>query len=205
MKFPRDSAAIRSLAPAQAGVFSIRDLQSVLGEKHKAGLVRRIQTLEREGVLERFIRGWYVTPGSFDLPTLSQRIAPESYVSFGQVLAQALVVGPVPGPVPEKEVWAAKPGRSRTYCGAACRVLHLGIDSRLSFGFEERGAVCWATPEKALLDVLYFHQRRRRFSFDIYSDLHLAELNRNRLSEYLSRYRNPRFTAFVRGVLDAAA
>lgn len=200
MKIARDIELIQRFRAAQAGVFSTADLENLLGERHPAGFVRRIQALEREHVIERFVRGWYVAPASFDLPTLSQRIAPESYVSFGTVLAEALVVGPAP----DREIWAAKVGRSRIYTGAGCRVVQLGLDPGLYFGFEERGGVRRATPEKALLDVLYFHLRGRRFPFDIYSDLSLGSIDRNLVRRHLSRYQNPKFTPFVEGVLHAS-
>jgi hypothetical protein len=200
MKLGGDIALIQRFRTAQAGVFSTADLKNLLGEKHPAGFVRRVRALEREHLIERFVRGWYVTPGSFDLSTLSQRIAPGSYVSYGTVLADALVVGPAP----QREVWSSKVGRSRIYRGADCRILHLGIDEQLLFGFEERGAVRWATPEKALLDTLYFYLRGRRYPFDIYSDLNLEPINRRRLRDDLRRYRNPKFAVFVNRVLDGS-
>ena len=80
----------------------------------------------------------------------------------------------------------------------------MSIAAHLDFGFEVIDGVRWALPEKAVLDTLYFHLRGRRFTFDIYSDVAYHRLDRGRLEEFLSHYRNPKFGAFVHNVLEAA-
>ena len=197
MKRVVDERAIAEFAERQRGVFSKADLQVLLAEPHAAGLVRRIRNLEEGGTLRRFSRGWYVAE-SFDLATLSQRIAPRSYVSFGTVLARELLVGPRP----DRQLIAAKVGRTRTYAAFGYEIVHVRIAPHLDFGHTPTGGVEYADPEKAVLDVLYFHLRGRPFPFDIYSDIDFGKLDRKRLNRYLDRYRNPKFIAFVRGVLE---
>jgi len=197
MKYTADVSAIEKAAGAQRGVFSKADLQTLLAEPHAAAFARRFRALEANGVLRRFCRGFYVTE-SFDLPTLSQRIAPDSYVSFGTVLARELLIGTRP----VRQVMAAKVGKSRTYSGLGYEVVHLHIAPHLSFGDAASDGVRFADAEKAVLDVLYFHLRGRRYPFDIYSDIDFDRLDRRRLDAYLDRYRNPKFVAFARGVLN---
>ena len=199
MKELGDIQKIQSLQVAQRGVFSKADLQALLNEKHPAAFVRRVRTLEQANIIQRFIRGWYIAEACLDLATLSQRLSPESYVSFGTVLAESLVVGTKP----EREVWAAKCGRSRSYGGGSYRIEHLGLAEHLLFGFEMRQGVRWATPEKALLDTLYFHLHGQRYPFDIYSDLHLRGLDKKRLAAYLARYRHAKFAAFAQSIIHA--
>ena len=197
MKYAADIRAIESVAGAQRGVFSRADLQTLFAEPHQAAFARRFRVLEANGVLRRFCRGFYVTE-SFDLPTLSQRIAPDSYVSFGTVLARELLVGARP----LRQVVAAKVGKSRVYTGLGYEVVHLQIAPHLVFGHAASDGVRFADAEKAVLDVLYFHLRGRRYPFDIYSDIDFDKLDRQRLESYLRRYRNPKFVAFARGVLN---
>jgi len=199
MNIAVDDRLLRSLAPAQRGVFSKTDLQTALAEKHPAALSRRIRALLELGALRRFVRGWYVAP-EFDLPTLSQRIAPRSYVSFGNALARELIVGSAP----ERQVVAAKVGTARRYSGLGVEIVHVGIASHLDFGYQTIDGVAWADAEKAVLDVLYFHLRGRRYVFDIYSDIAFQKLDGDRLRAYLNHYRNPRFVAFVNGLLEDA-
>jgi hypothetical protein len=191
-----DSNSIAQWAPSVRGVFSKADLQSLLADPHPNSFYRRLRNLEAAAVLTRATRGFYVTKDC-SLPVLSQRICERSYVSFGTVLAEALVVGTRP----ERQLMAVKVGKSRDYKTPAGRIVHLGVEEELFFGFETKDALFYALPEKALLDVLYFHVRGRRFPFDIYSDLNLAPLDRKRLASFLARYSNPRFVAFVENLL----
>lgn len=192
-----DACPVERAAPAQRRVFSKADLQTLLAEPHPAAFARRPGALEKDRLLRRFSRGFYVTD-SFDLPTLSQRIAPDSYLSFDTVLARQLLIGALP----ERRVIAAKPGKSRTYVGLGYEIVHLHIAPHLDFGHTVQGGVRLADAEKAVLDVLYFHVRGRRYPFDIYSDIDFTRLDRRRLAAYLDRYRNPKFVAFVRGLVD---
>lgn len=191
-----DARLVRDLEGPQRGVFSKGDLQTAIREQHPAAFVRRVDALLDNGVLRRFCRGWYVTE-SFDLATLSQRLAPGSVISFTTVLARHLVVGPSPG----TSIVAVKTGRPRRYTDGEHLVEHVSITARLLFGFSTIDGVRYADPEKAFLDTLYFHLRGRRYPFDIYSDVAVDRLDHERIQEYLRRYRNPKFVTFVEGML----
>lgn len=192
-----DAELVAEHAAVQRGVFSKADLQVLFAERHPAAFVRRVQALVARGVLRRFVRGLYVGR-DFDVPTLSQRLAADAYVSFGTVLARHLVIGPQP----ERQLLAAKPGRAHSYRALGIEVVHVHVAEHLDFGHVVEDGVRWATPEKAVLDTLYFHLRGRRYPFDIWSDLDATRLDAGKLTDYLARFRNPKFVAFARGVLD---
>ena len=194
-----DSRTVTQLSPEQGGVFSTADLKTALAEPHPAAFGRRIRTLLDHRVLFRFTRGFYVTE-EFELPVLSQRIAPDSCISFETVLARQLMIGTSPA----RRIVATKVGRARRYRSRGFEVEHVGIAAGLSFGCEPTDGVRYADAEKAVLDVLYFHLRGRRYAFDIYSDLNLRKLDMNRVREYLQRYRNPKFVAFAERMLGLA-
>jgi hypothetical protein len=197
MKALTDARALQRLESAQCGVFSKGDIQTVLAEPHPAAFGRRVRALIDNGVLQRFCRGWYVTE-SFDLATLSQRLAPESYISFGTVLAQGLLIGANPA----HKIVAAKLGRPRKYEHGDFVIEHVGVTRELLFGFSAVQGIRYADVEKAALDTLYFHLRGRRFPFDIYSDVAIHKLDPVRLKDYLRRYRNPRFIVFAKNLLE---
>jgi hypothetical protein len=198
MKSVEDVLLIQDLAASQRGVFSKADLQTALSERHPSAFVRRVDALGQAGVLRRFARGWYVSD-PFDLATLSQRMAPESYVSFGAVLAKKLIIGANP----ERRIMAVKVGKSRRYSGLGFEIEHFGLTPPLYFGYERADdGVQYATPEKAALDALYFHLRGVRYVFDIYSDLALDKLDPRRLAQYLEQYRNPKFVTFAERTLE---
>ncbi len=197
MNLVADSQLVTRHSAAQGGVFSSADLQTAFAEPHPAAFGRRVRRLCDHEVLFRFTRGFYVTE-QFELPVLSQRIAPNSCISFETVLARELVIGTDP----THQVVATKVGRARHYAARGFEILHLGIAAHLSFGCKHRAGVRYASVEKAVLDVLYFHLRGRRCAFDIYSDINLSKLDVGRLREYLQRYRTPKFVAFAMQVLE---
>jgi hypothetical protein len=198
MKAIADAQILGRLDAEQRGVFSRGDLQTAFGEVHPAAFARRINTLLNHGILRRFCRGWYVAE-DFDLATLSQRIAPDSYISFGTVLASHLIIGPNP----ESRIVAVKTGRPRRYVFEGFTIEHVSVAPDLLFGFLTDGGIRYAEPEKAFIDTLYFHLRGRRYPFDIYSDMVIHKLDGGKVRDYLGRYRNPRFVAFAEGVLAA--
>ena len=197
MKLFDDSQLIGGFTTPQRGVFSTADLKTALNEKHPAAFGRRISALINRGGLFRFTRGFYVSQ-DFSLETLSQRIAPQSCISFGTVLVNSLVIGTKPS----RRIVSTKVGPTRSYKALGFEITHLGITQKLAFGFEVRDGIRFANPEKAVLDVLYFHLRGRKFPFDIYSDLNLGKLNLDLVHEYLLKYPNPKFVTFAKNVLE---
>jgi hypothetical protein len=196
MNAATDARIIQALGEPQRGVFSKADLQTALAERHPAAFTRRIDALLDLDILHRFCRGWYVTEG-FELATLSQRLAPSSYISFSTVLARHLIVGPNP----ENRVVAVKTGRPRRYAHGDLIIEHVSVTEALLFGFDTVEGIRYADAEKASIDTLYFHLRGRRYPFDIYSDMAVDKLDHALVRRYLERYNNPRFVAFAEGVL----
>lgn len=199
MNITSDARAVAAAAVEQRGVFDKTDLQVLLAERHRSALTRRLAALVRAGELQRFSRGVYVRD-SFDLPTLSQRLSPGSYVSFGNALAKHLVIGTTPA----RQVLGVKTGPGRTYSGLEFAITHVHVSPHLYFGFTTIDGVQWADAEKAALDTLYFHLRGRRYAFDPFSDIDRGRLDPARLASYLERYRNPKFVAFARAALETA-
>ena len=197
MKLESDRRLIERLRDPQRGVFTTADLRTALADPHGAAFTRRVNRLLDAGILWRFTRGFYVTE-SFDLELLSCRIAPHSCVSFETVLAGELFIGPRP----ERRVVATKVGPGRTYAARGYEIEHLSLSQHLNFGCTSDGGIRRANAEKAVLDVLYFHLRGRSSTFDIYSDLRLDKLDRERLARYIERYRNPKYKSFARHVLQ---
>lgn len=192
------SQSLQKFSSAQGGVFSIAELKNLIDPTNKAALYRTLSRLEEGGIIRLFCRGFYIAEG-FDIQVLSQRICADSYISFGSVLAKNLIIGSVP----KYRVQAVKKGQSREYKNSEYWIEHFGITPELFTGYENIGGIRIATPEKAFLDVLYYYQKGMKFSFDIYSDIDYDTLDRNRLEEYLTLYKNKKFIAFVNGILNA--
>jgi len=199
MKYGNDFYLLRSYSRDQGGVFTISDLQNMFAAPHLNTLYRRIRKLESAGVLKRFCKGIYVTEG-FNIEILSHRLCPSSYISFENVLSRELIIGPSP----ENQVKAIKRGKSREYFSDGKSIIHRGISKDLFFGFKATGGINYATPEKALLDILYFHLRGMKFIVDIYSDINIQRVEKKIIRKYLKNYKNKKYVKFVENYLNEA-
>ncbi|MBN1575664.1 MAG: hypothetical protein JW913_03880 [Chitinispirillaceae bacterium] len=188
---------IESNAEKMGGIFTLSDLRILFHIDNPVLLHRRIALFEEKHVLTRFCRGFYTTR-QFNLEALSARIYPDSCISFGNVLARETMIGSIPS----KTVHAVRCGRNRLFQGAGETLVYYGIAPHLMVGFRSENGLRFALPEKAFLDVLYFYQKGRRFSFDPFSDINLTRINPETVESLLSNYRNPKFVAFVKGVLS---
>ncbi|MBI1908923.1 MAG: hypothetical protein HYS22_01990 [Deltaproteobacteria bacterium] len=193
--------ALQSLIPKHRGIFTVSDLSNLLLAKREVEVQQKLKPFLKEKILNRFCRGIYVTQ-NFDLDDLSQRICPDSAISFGSVLAKERLIGSIP----QKAVYAVKIGKTRIYKSPLGQVVHLGFAGsglKMWFGYEMgTNGIRYADAEKAFLDTLYFYQKGHKFSFNLYSDIQIDRLNQKKLRRYLGRYKNPKFRTFVQGVLD---
>lgn len=187
-----DIRIIEKFRKDMRGVFTLSDLKAMFPSRHVVVFYRKIAALEKAKILRRFARGLYVTE-EFDICAVSQKICPESYISFETVLARDALIGTVP----ERMVRGVKVGKRRMYRSETGIVEHLGVAEHLYFGFETIDGINFATREKALLDTLYFHNRGTRFYFDIYSDVNLSIIDLGAINKFLTRYKNPKFIKFA--------
>lgn len=187
---------IKKYSEGLGGVFNVVDLKGLFPLLPSNVFYRRVADLERSCVLKRFVRGIYITENS-DVSVLSQKLCPESYISFEAALARHLMIGTVP----RRELKAVKIGKKRKYISDDLTIVHFGISRDLFFGYETTDGVNFATKEKALLDVLYFYTKGIAYYFDIYSDIDLKKINLTKFKEYLSKYKNPKFVRFVENYL----
>lgn len=180
------------------GVFTYADLAAICNCSDNTLLPRYINQLEEVGIIQKYIRGFYVTK-AFNPQILSQKISPESYLSFETILSKHIVIGTIP----ISRISAVKLGKSKKYQSAKIEIEHLATSQKTFFGYFEKSGLKEADSEKALIDTLYFYVKGRKATFDIYSDLNMAKLNRGKIEKYLESYSNPKFLKFVYGVLDA--
>jgi hypothetical protein len=191
-----DIELIRKHQEVMAGVFTLADLAVLMDEPHKTALYRRIKRLQEENILRRFARGAYIT-AVFSPQILSRKLRENSCISFGNVLAEARVIGSTP----QYQIDAISPGKSAIFSHDDITIRYFGVADHLVFGFEYRNGVRMALPEKALLDTLYFYQHGARLFFDVFSDVNVSMLDQRRLHSFLASYRNPKFKAFATGYL----
>jgi len=173
-------------------VFTLDDLRVLFHTYSDSGLYKLIQKLERQGSLLKVMRGAYARPNA-DLRRICQRIVPEAYLSCGTVLAKHLLIGSIP----QKQVYAVRAGRPKTYSTPMGQVRVFSIKPELYFGFSVVDGLKIADAEKAYLDAWYFQFKGTKLSFDPSEDVAIEDLNRNRLRRYLAAY-DSRFVTYFK-------
>lgn len=191
-----DVKLIEQWASDLGGVYTMSDLKVLFGSQSEAALYKKLQLFIADGILVKVKRGVYARPDA-SLRTVCARIYPDSYVSFGGVLADSAIIGSVPG----RRVQAVKTGSPRTFSCSLGTIEFLSIAPRLFFGFTRVNGIQCATPEKAFLDACYFTYKGRSFSFDIDMDVDRSRLDSALLASYLGNY-DRRFLSFYRRIAD---
>lgn len=198
MKFDLKSyKRLQNWAEKMGGVFTLSDLQVAFNTNNGVKLSRLVKKYQSEGLCKRFIRGYYLWQNP-DKKNLAQKIYPESYLSLTTALAHYLMIGTTP----EKTVYSIKTGPAKKFSSDEFTLVYKGIADDLFFGFETSDGINIASPEKALLDTLYFYVKGAKFSFDIYSDIQVNKLKKKRIRKYLEKYSNPKFIKFVNNYLN---
>jgi len=186
------SSNLLKLGESVGGVFTLMELSSVFGESSKITLHSIINKFTEARVLKRYCREIY-TLNEFDYAVLSAKIRRNSYVSLASALAAHRLIGT------ESHFWVycIVQTKAATYSGVP-NISYYNLSSELCFGYEpnERGFQI-ATPEKAVIDTLYFYLRGKKYYFNIFGDIHYSLLSKDRFFEYLARYRNPKFKIFA--------
>ena len=189
---------LQNWATKMNGVFTINDLRNLFNQTNDVLLHRQIKQFEKEGILARFKQGFYITD-NFDPEALACRMYPDAYISLGTILASKLLIGSLPA----KTIYAVKTGRTRTFEASGLTISYFEILPELMFGCTVENGIRRATAEKAFLDILYFYQKGRVFSFNVFTDIDITRLDDNLINSWLPRYKNGRFVSFVKGVLHA--
>lgn len=174
------------------GIFSMSDLKLLFGEVTESALYKKLNSLVKEKLLVKVIRGLYATPET-SLEIISNRINPASYISTGTILAKNMIIGSIP----ERKIQAVKVGRPRVYECELGTIEHLSIAPGIFCGFKVNNGIKYADSEKAFLDACYFFYKGKRFSFDLDSDINKDALNSLLISTYLRKY-DKRFVSFFK-------
>ena len=157
-----------------------------VGPADPADVSRQLSRWVASGRLIRLRRGLYAFGGadsgirrSSHPFEIANRLVPGSYVSLGTVLAQS---GLIPEYVPATtSVTTGRPGRRVTPLGA---FVYRHVSAAMFWGFETHaleggGSAYVATPEKALIDLLYLNAHSA--DPDYLDGLRLQHLGRLRL------------------------
>lgn len=191
------SQLIEDLCSKQGGVMTIKEIEAIVQKKYSRSLYNLVEKMEDAKVLQKYIRGVYVSK-TFDPYVLFQKINPNSYISFENILSENQMIGTGS----KYQVRGVRLGRTRVYNNLGLRLEYVGSQEKLFFGYTTENGISKADPEKTLIDCAYYYLRGMKFVFDIYSDVDVSGLNSKKIESYLKQYRNPKFTTFFKNLYE---
>lgn len=162
-------------------VFTIKDIALIWGESNTGLVKTRIYRYVKAGKLYRIRKGIYAKNKNYDKLEMATRIFTPSYVSFETVLGQFGVTFQYYGQI----FVASYLNREITCDGQAYsfrKIKNPILTNRT--GVEAENNYYIASPERALLDVIYL---RKDYHFD-----NLSNINWNKIYEILPIYNNKR-------------
>ena len=143
------------------------------------------------GIIERVAQGIYVPMGSnISLENVAAQLYIPNYLSFESALAKYGVLNLIP-----YTLTFATTRKSRKYTLRKQAIEFRQIASELFFGYETKNGIWIASPEKALLDEVYFMVRgKATLDFD---ELDVKKLSTKTLKDY-----SKKFPSYVQSYID---
>lgn len=152
----------------------------------------------KRGLLVRLRQGYFAFPEYLCKPDYAQYIANRIYrPSYISLHAALSFYGMIPEAV--VQITSVSPLKTASFKNAFAEYSYKSIKSELMFGYEPRAMAdgktfLLATPEKALLDLLYlypFYNNKSELEQLRLDEYYMQEiLNRTRFNEYLDRFGN---------------
>lgn len=152
----------------------------------------------KAGYIENIRRGFYVfedTKNTIDTRTISFFLYEPSYISLESALSY---YGLIPEMVPV--ITSLSTRTTRTFINSYGKFMYRHIKTDLFWGYDiiktANGKYLIADPEKALLDYIYFNQKRLRDEYDI-NELRINPfefkdvISITKLRKYLNYYNSP--------------
>ncbi len=184
---------IKQLREKDLSLFSLSDFARLFNINNRSTLYKRIQRLEKEGIIQKLIKGKYLFLFN---PTNDWAIAnylyQPSYVSLESALS---FYGMITGfPYKITSLTSKKP---RTFYANQKEFQYSQISQRFFWGYEKKENFLIAEKEKALLDYLYFSLKGLR-SFDE-NEFELRELDQKKLRLYAKLFKDDRLLKIIKG------
>ena len=188
---------IRRFSPDLGGVFTFTDLWNLIGLSSSDRTAKVVSRLDRDKVLFKIRRNTYASEEP-NLWMIASQLKRRAYVSMDSVLSANGLIGTVP----IGSVCLAYPGPPETIKTPFGLLRFFKIKKDLIFGTQRtKYGISVADSEKAYLDLLYYYVKGARFVIDPLADVDLWKLDLKKIRKYLRAYKNPKFVAFVEGLI----
>jgi len=174
--------AIKILSEKRIKFFDVNDAKKIFGVNKEKTLYEILRRLEKKGIIERIIKGKYAFLfAEFNDFELANFLVNPSYISLESALSFYGILSQFPYTI--TSVTLLKP-RKVIYKEKEYEFCHL--KNKFFFGFTKKNKFLIATPEKALLDELYFMAKKTR-KIQI-EDLDLSIINIRKFKRMSQRF-----------------
>jgi predicted transcriptional regulator of viral defense system len=175
--------AISTLHQKKVTFFDIIDASKIFGIEKRKTLYVLLQRLEKDGVIRRIVNGkYYFALRDYHEFELANFLVNPSYISFESALSFYGILPQFP-----YTITSVTPLKTKkiNYLDKEYEYSHL--DSGYFWGFIKKDKFLIATPEKALLDELYFMAKKLRTVH--IQELDLKIIDRKKVRELSKRYK----------------
>ena len=174
--------AIRLLHQKKVVFFDVIDAQKIFKTKKQKTLYELLQRLEKSGVVNRIKKGKYhFSLKEYNDFELANFLVNPSYISLESALSFYGILPQFP-----YTISSVTPLKSQKIIFQEKEYEFCHLESKYFFDFIKKDNFLVATPEKALIDELYFVAKKlRKIHF---SDLDLKIINKKRLKELNKKY-----------------
>jgi len=180
---------LKKLQKINKPFFTIADLEKITSLPRNS-LYVALRRWEAGGVIERVTQGIYIPMGgNVSLENIAAQLYIPNYLSFESALARYGILNLIP-----YTLTFATTRKTKNYTLQNKEIEFRQISPKLFFGFVMKNGIYIASPEKALLDEVYFVVRGKA-TFDL-DELDIKKLSRKILKDY-----SQRFPAYVKGYL----
>jgi predicted transcriptional regulator of viral defense system len=161
--------------------YTIADLEKITGLSRNS-LYIALERWKTQGFIERVGQGIYLPIGiTTSVENIASQLYIPNYLSFESALAKYGILNLIP-----YTITFATTRKTRKYTLRKQEIEFRQITPKLFFGFEMKNGIYIASPEKALLDEVYFVTRgKATLDFD---EVDIEKLSRKTLQDYSKRF-----------------
>ena len=186
--------ASQTLQASGKKLFSSADLQKILRvENSNYGHIQAAR-LVKDGVIERVKRGWYALssnrPSDFEL---ANALCSPSYISLDSALNFYGILVQSP-----REIVSVTPGPAKKFEAGGKHFMYVHLDRKYYGDYEKSDGFLIASPEKALIDTMFFVALGRG-SLSV-EELNLQSVDKVRVKQIAAKITNKAFKNYFASI-----
>lgn len=176
------SNIIKLLNSKEIPLFTLNELGNLFGTENRQTLYKKVLRLEKIGILKKLIKGKYQfllkEAGDF---TIANFLYQPSYISMESALSFHSIMTGFP-----HQITSITIKKSKEFEVGGREYIYSTISPDLFWGWEKKENFLVATPEKALLDYLYFAKKGLR-NFD-WEEIDTSNINKDILFLWAKKF-----------------